>query len=171
MRFASQASAVRGFTLIQFYYSESTDSGIIAVTDSIRVWIFRAFLAPDSISVKLADGRTLNGLELWDAYFEVTRGFFTLARFQALAMLHEFQHIQGVALPDYDDPPANYLNSILTVEHCFPDWVPKETLNRLESAEKLKLRKTPRNTEKTPVRPEGARRPHFNAPLTDVFSK
>lgn len=141
LRFDSRGNAVRGFDLVQVYYSDSKAPGSIAVTDSVHIWIFRSFLVPNAEKFKLQNGDVLTGLELWDEYFQLSRGFFTVARFQAMALIHEYQHIRGVALPDYDDQHANYLNSILTIEHCFPAWVPQATLNRLKDAEKSRLQK------------------------------
>jgi hypothetical protein len=74
--FESSADAIADFEKVQFFYnSEPEDKWSIGKTDFKYVWLYPLFFGPQTARFKI-DGKIMNGLELWEKYFDVEAGSF-----------------------------------------------------------------------------------------------
>jgi hypothetical protein len=142
--FKSTEEAVRSLNRLKtlLYYPSRQEPLTVARTDFEYIWLYPLFFAPQAERFKLEDGTLLNGLEMWERFFELPAGSLSVEQFQSIYLTHEFSHPHSKrVLPDDNRPHANNLNTLLVVEHCFPDWVPRATLERLMAEERGHLEK------------------------------
>ena len=70
--FQSTLDARYALQQVEFFYSSKpADPWTVAITDFRRIWLYPLYFAPQSRRFKMPDGVTLNGLQLWDRYFEI----------------------------------------------------------------------------------------------------